>query len=158
MARELLGRSPAVGLSSGRRAQTREAAGSMKTSLFFAPIVVLLVLSGCNLGQGPIVDPVVGTWNLTSETSNGVPVTPVPNVVLTMNEYGYSLDLDGFWSEVNNTTSTNSSGTWSRVGSTYPFLQAAPSASFFTGTISGNTLTVTDATPGNTIVQVFLRQ
>ena|SRR5208283_5002936 len=128
-----------------------------KPFLFFVPIVVLLILSSCNFSQAPIVDPIVGTWNLTSETSNGVPITPVPNIALTMEEYGYSLDLDGFWSEVNNTTSTNSLGTWSRVGSTYAILQAAPSANFVTGTISGNTLTVT-GTSGNTIVQIFSKQ
>jgi len=69
---------------------------------FVVPIVVVfLILTSCNFSQDPILDPIVGTWNLTSETSNGAPIAPVPNIVLTMKEYGYSLDLDGLWSEVN---------------------------------------------------------
>lgn len=127
----------------------------MKKSLFLMiPIVVLLILSGCP--NTSTQDPIVGTWNLTSETVNGTLLTPAQ-----MGSTVTTIEANGTWSAVVTPGSgpqTTPSGTWSRSGATYSIIQTTPTNGSFTGTVSGNTLTVSGTSSGTPFVQTFTKQ
>ena len=127
-----------------------------KFFLLMIPVVVLLIISGCP--NTSTQDPIVGTWNLTAATSGGAPVSPAQ-----MGSIVTKIETNGTWSAVVTPPApgvpTTPSGTWSRSGSTYTIIQTTPTTGTFTGTVSGNTMTVSGLdTNGVPFVQTFTKQ
>jgi hypothetical protein len=130
--------------------------------LVFLALVVLLFACGCN---GSAIDPIVGTWNAVLFSVGGTVYTlPISNGISSI---VVTIQANNTWTAVQVSTSTGSpvtsypQGTWSVSGSTYTIIQTSPPppAAYFTGAVSGNTLTITFTNSSSQLViQTFTRQ
>ena len=112
----------------------------MKKYLCALSLVILLAffLEGCQ--QSNSTDPIVGTWVMTSPTPGGVTITIQSNET---------------WTAVTTIGGPSpQSGTWSVSGGVYTIVDITTSSTY-TGTVSGNTLTITVSVSQ---VQTFARQ
>ncbi len=130
--------------------------------LVFLGLATFLVVCGC---KQPTPDPIVGTWNAVSFNVGGTVYTlPIPNGISSI---AVTIQANETWTAEQVDTTSGSpvtsypQGTWSVSGSTYTIIQTSPTppAASFTGTVSGNTLTIT-FTNGSSqlVIQTFTRE
>ena len=125
-------------------------------------LVIFALASGCN---GSTTDPIVGTWNAVSFNVGGTVYTlPVSNGVSSI---VVTIQANETWTAVEVDTTSGSpvtsypQGTWTVSGGAYTIIQTSPTppAAYFTGTVSGNTLTITFTNSSSKLViQSFTKQ
>lgn len=130
--------------------------------LVFLGLAILLIALGCKQSTP---DPIVGTWNAVSfQVGTTVYTLPISNGISSI---VVTIQGNDTWTAVQVDTTSGSpvtsypQGTWSVSGSTYTIIQTSPTppAAYFTGAVSGNTLTITFTNGSSQLVtQTFTRQ
>lgn len=129
-----------------------------RKALVLAVVVLAMVLAGCDFFSSLFQDPIVGTWNATAITFNGMPITVDASTYFTMTVKG-----DDTWSGSGKGGGTEStmSGTWSKSDSTYSFSvttisMSGASITSWVATLSSDHKTMTATVTGLMGGQVFV--
>lgn len=129
--------------------------------LVFLALMTVAFACGCNQATP---DPIVGTWNAVSfqvgTTVYTLPITnDISSIVVTIqgNDTWTAVQVD---TKSGPPVTSYPQGTWSVSGSTYTIIQTSPTppAAYFTGAVSGNTLTITFTSSAQLVTQTFARQ